>query len=593
MTSRSPARLPVADRAPALRSPRVPGAALRVSLVAACAVLVYLPALRNGFIWDDPLVLQQLRAIHAWGDLITMPPQIPRFYYRPAIFVTYLIDRAIGGETPFWFHASVIAFHALNSLLVFGLARDLFGKNSGIPVASAILFAVAPIHVESVAWMAGRSDVIACTFLLLTVLLSVRRDATWTAWLAALAFFLALLSKETAISGLIVIPALDWLRTRRLRWSRYVPLLAVALAYFALRQHDSGAFVGGLPVARTPGAVVLDLVRAIGFYAVRGILLLPSRGYVSTVPDLAAYLVAGLLAPLGGAALLYRRWPQARWPLAFLFVWFALTLAPSLTVIARRSASAPVADRYLYVPSVASCMLLAWGIEAVARRYRLSAHWSLGIAAALAAGLGIDAAAYSRVWADNLSFWSDVVGKEPQNALAQRQLALALLDRGRLDEAERSLRAALTLPSDPPGQAMAFGNLGNIYRRQGRYADAIDAFNSGLRIAPHPVLYHGLGMTLMARAEQEQREGNAAAVQSDIQNARGALESALTFTGGTADQGFLTEWQPAKTHMLLGQVLWSLGDRSGAREHLETALRLEPAGPVADSARRSLQQIPP
>src|SRR5579862_6787388 len=209
MTSRSPARLPVSGRAPAaVRSPRVPGAVLSASLVAACAVLVYLPALRNGFIWDDPLVLQQLRAIHAWSDLITMPPQIPRFYYRPVIFVTYLIDRAIGGETPLWFHASVIASHALNSLLVFVLARHLFGKHSGIPLASAVLFAVAPIHVESVAWMAGRSDVVACTFLLLTVLLSLHRDAAWTAWLAALAFFLALLSKETAVSGLVLIPAL-------------------------------------------------------------------------------------------------------------------------------------------------------------------------------------------------------------------------------------------------------------------------------------------------------------------------------------------------------------------------------------------------
>src|SRR5215470_14069743 len=92
---------------------------MAAALIVATAFLVYIPALRNGFIWDDPLVLQQLRAIHGLGDLVVMPPQIPRYYYRPLIFVSYLIDRSLGGELPFWFHLSVIALHALNCLLVF------------------------------------------------------------------------------------------------------------------------------------------------------------------------------------------------------------------------------------------------------------------------------------------------------------------------------------------------------------------------------------------------------------------------------------------------------------------------------------------
>ena len=573
---------------------RVPArAAIAASVAVAAAVLVYLPALRNGFIWDDPLVLQQLRAIRTWGDLVVMPPQIPHYYYRPLIFVSYLVDRALGGETPFWFHLSVVAFHALNTLLVFRLAAHVFREDWGIAAASALLFAVFPTHVESVAWMAGRSDVIVCTFLLLTVLLSIRRHATWSAWVGGGTFFLALLSKEMAIAGLLVVPALDWLSTRRLYWRRYAPLLVASIAYFALRQRSVGALVGGTPAPAAPAELVLDLLRAVGFYVVRSLAPVGLCAYVPTVPDAAVYLVAGVLVPLAGAGLIYRAWPQTRWPLAFLLGWFALTLAPSLTVIVRRSASAAVADRYLYVPSVASCMLIAWAIDSVTRQRRLSARWSLGFVAALSAVLGISAATYARVWTDNLTFWSDVAAKVPQSALAQGELASALLDRGQLDDAERTWRQALTLPADPTSRAMAFSNLGIISRRQGRFPDAVDAFESALRIAPHPALYHNLGMTLMAKAEQDQRLGDTAAVLDDVRRARSALEAAFTLKDVPAGEVFLEQWDPAKTHALLGQVLISLGDRAGAREHLQTALRLQPTGPIAEVTRRQLEKVGP
>jgi len=565
--------------------------AAAISVVA--AVLVYLPALRNGFVWDDPLVLQQLRAIRAWGDLVVLPPEVPRYYYRPLIFVSYLIDRGLGGETPFWFHLSVIAFHALNCLLVFRLAAHLFPHDLAVAATSAVLFAVFPTHVESVAWMAGRSDVIVCTLLLLTVLLALRREAMWSAWLGGVTYLLALLAKEVAISGLLAVPALDWLSAGRLYWRRYVPLVLASIAYFALRQQNLGALVGGAPLPVAPTQLALDLLGGIGFYLLRSLVPLGLCAYVPTVPDGAIYLAAGVLVPLAAAALLYDAPPAMRRRLAFLLLWFALTLAPSFTVIVRRSGSAPVADRYLYVPSVASCMLLAWAILSLARRARWPERWTLGAVAVLAAVLGIDAATYARVWADNFTFWSDVAGKAPHSALAQGELARALLDRGQLGDAERTLRQALALPSDPEGRVMAYSNLGLIYRRTGRFSDAVDAFESALRIAPHPSLHHNLAMTFMAMAEQEQRQGNAATALDHVRQARSALEAALTLQAAPGGQTFLQQWDPAKTHVLLGQVLNSLGDRAGAREHLQTALRLEPSGPVADVARRYLEQVRP
>ena len=138
---------------------------------------------------------------------------------------------------------------------------------------------------------------------------------------------------------------------------------------------------------------------------------------------------------------------------------------------------------------------------------------------------------------------------------------------------------------------VAYGRLGLIYRRQGRLSQAMESYESALKLAPHPGLYHNLGMTLMSKAEEDQKQGNTAAVGEDVRKARAAFEKALSFENESEGTTYLAEWSPAKTHALLGQVLISLGDRAGARQHLQMALQMEPTGPIADVTRRQLQKV--
>jgi tetratricopeptide (TPR) repeat protein len=555
------------------------------------AVLVYARSLSGGFIWDDPLVLQQLRAIHSLRDLFVLPPVIPKFYFRPLIFVSYLFDRALGGETPFWFHASVLVFHAINVVLAFVLAKRLFPEEQLVAAGAALLFAVFPMHVESVAWMAGRSDVIVCTFVLLTMLLFLERERPWAVWLGSVTFLLGALSKELALACVVLVPALDLFSTGRLHWRRYVPLAIVAVVYFALRRQAVGAFVGGMPTATAAPQLANEVVRAVGFYVVEAVIQPQLCAYIPAVPAGAGYLLAGVLAlVLGGALVVFAR-QRGRWPLAFLVAWFFITLAPSLTVIVRRSASAPVADRYLYVPSIASCLLLGWAIVHLTRRLRLSARWTATTFAILSFILGVQTLLYTKVWANDLSFWTDVAAKVPDDALPHRELATALLSRNRLDEADRELQRALAAPSDSVGEAMTYNQLGNLYRRLARYREAEQAFEAGIKLQPHPTLYHNLGMALMMHLEEEQRQGDQAAMRRDIVRARDAFEQALRLGSlPGAAQGF-PQWDAAKTHALLGQVLFSMGQRDAAREHLETALHLEPTGPVAEVTRQYLRKL--
>src|SRR5262249_25606381 len=133
-------------------------------LVCALTFLLYQGSIHNEFVWDDPIVLgQPLQAFHSVKDGFFPPPPIPPFgglSYRPMIVASYMMDRALFGDTPFAFHFPVVIMHVLNTGLVFLLGRRLFGARTGAvlaALAAALLFATHPIHTESVCWMAGRS----------------------------------------------------------------------------------------------------------------------------------------------------------------------------------------------------------------------------------------------------------------------------------------------------------------------------------------------------------------------------------------------------------------------------------------------------
>jgi len=261
----------------------------------------------------------------------------------------------------------------------------------------------------------------------------------------------------------------------------------------------------------------------------------------------------------------------------FLLCWFVLTLAPSLLVILRRSASALVADRYLYLPSVGAVILVGWILTNLrplhSRRWRLGAG---AVAGVVAVGLAASVAR-TRVWSDDLSFWSDVAGRSPSYALPLRELGDAHMRRNQLDQAQTAYERALTAKSHPEELVMTYNNLGNLYLRRGRLDDAARVFAAGAELYPHPYLHNGLGRVAMRRAEVAQAKGDQAEVLRQVMNARATLEKALD-----ADPN------DHKSHVLLGQVLLSLGNRVEARKHFEAALAIEPAGSIADVAREFL-----
>lgn len=545
------------------------------------AVVVYAPAGRNGFVWDDPLVLDQLRQMRDWWDVLFPPDAVPKFYYRPFIFLTFFFDRWLGGGDPFAFHAAVIVWHGLVTGLVFLLARRLLGAAHALEAGvAALLFAVHPIHVESVAWIAGRSDVIATAFVLLALWLSTRTRQRWTAWAAGALVLLGCWSKEIALTGVALIPLRDLLIDGRLVWRRYPPLLIAVGIYLASRYAALSALGGGLPAEASAAHLTRDLLAAFGWYALKLAVPVPQHAFVPRVPAGELYPVVGVAAL--AAVVLGSIWGRRarRGVVSFLLLGLAVTVVPSLGVIVRRSASAVLAERYLYLPSVAAVIVLAWVLAQLRRTSTGIRGTALAVVLILSVAAAWQSMRRTGVWADNLAFWSDVVEKAPEDGLAQRELADAYMARDRLEEAERHYEAALAAETGREERVMSYNNLANLYLRRNQFDEADAVLTAALKLYPHPHLYSGLGRLAMKRAEAAQARGDQAEVKRQVLAARAALDQAVS-----------RDPSDYKSHVLLGQVLLSLGQREAARGHLEESLRIQPAGTIADVARQYLRLV--
>ena len=225
------------------------------ALVAAAAIAVYLPALGTGFNADDYLILWRIKSIQAAGDPFGYFKFAFYEYFRPLGFLSFAFDWRLWHLDAFGFHLTNVVLHAVNSMLVFVLARRMF--TAAHAAIAGLLFALHPASHEAVYWIAARFDLLA-TFWTLVALLALSK--TGAAWRAAgsIAFALALLSKESAIALIIIAPAWDVLIARR-DWRstavRLAPLLMIVALYTAARMvgADLDATGGG---RRLPKAVM-------------------------------------------------------------------------------------------------------------------------------------------------------------------------------------------------------------------------------------------------------------------------------------------------------------------------------------------------
>jgi tetratricopeptide (TPR) repeat protein len=443
-------------------------------LLAGLALASGWPALQFGLVGDDPVVVrEQLERLDSWHSILFPPadvPQLAKAYYRPMVFASYQADRWWSDSSSLvrTLHRTSLWLHVSCTVLLFWLTARFDWK---LALASAGLFAVHPVHVDTIAAIVGRTDSLALAAVLGSAL-SYRSYAAGSSpvWLSAAAalFLIALLSKEVAI----VTPLVWWLvAPERLgRAAGWASLLTIG-TYALLRISASHADLGAIESPQLAAAIA-----ALGWSARTAFVPWPGSSFV---PQTGAWidLVIGSCLLIGVVAgtlkALRRRRVEFRFGLLVLFV---AALLPSLAVAAFQITYLPVAERYLYLPSAVSCLVMAWGVQRSARPAWLQITV---LSSLIVIGLALT---HRRLpaWRDELSFWQHAQARAPHHPIPPTMLANELQRLGRLPEARTQLESATGLASDPHQRAIVRNNLGSVLRQQGFYREAIDTLTQAV-----------------------------------------------------------------------------------------------------------------
>lgn len=474
-------------------------------LVAIAAVVTYVGTLGHRYVWDDHLIASQLdRAAGegGWLKVLAAPflptADVPNNYYRPVVYATYWLDRAVGAAAPAVAHLSNVSWHAAASVLVFLFTRRVVGDAEGA-FAGALIFAVHPVHVESVAWIAGRADILCAAFSIgaaLTWGLARSRSAPRVHWLypalTGCFFALACLSKEQAIVLPLLLLAFPYSAgsspsgRRRLwrgrlatwAWTFIPPMLLVLLVRQAVL-HDELGHTGLLEQMRGT-LLVREPAIAIGasLHLLRSLIVPWPHDALITRSDVGfdavtACSVAGL------AALAWASWRPSREAVTLAAAWTGAFAIPSLLVPA--AGVVVGAERYAYVPSVGLSILLGALVASGGPLRTVRAAWRLAAVTVLTAGLATAAFARSTVWADDASLTADVEATSPETPLAHVLRAEVLSNQGRTLDAIRSYRRAVALD---PGSAPTQRSLGVALLQAGDPAGAAEALRRAVAAEP-------------------------------------------------------------------------------------------------------------
>jgi len=479
------------------------GEVLLAGAVFILALLFFIPVLGNGFVnWDDPLyVYENLHIRHL--DIRWIFTAVVASNYHPLTLLSHTLDYALFGLNPMGHHLTSLILHALNSALVFLLAKRLFNKDSGrggtlLPLTAALLFAVHPIHVESVAWVSERKDVLSAFFFLFSLLAYLRytekgHDKKFYG-LTLLAFILALLAKPMAVTLPVVLLILDYYPLRRddNGWGRLIiekiPFFALSLAsaIVTLWAQRVGHGLRGLETHSLFTRIYIA-ARAVTFYIQKIILpikLSPyyplpfNTGLVSSgfIISLVFLILITLLCIL---ALKRQRWPAALW------AFYLVTLLPVSGLVTVGGQA--TADRYAYIPTMGFFILAGaiisraavWGKGETAGRKK-SAAGALTIVILVV--FAVQSVRQEAIWRNSITLMSRAIELYPERAvIPYNNRGLAYDRRGNLQLALSDYKSAIAIS---PEFTDAYINRGIVYGESSLFTLAIKDFSRAIEIDP-------------------------------------------------------------------------------------------------------------
>ena len=454
-------------------------------------LLVYLPAMLSvDFIWDDVVLgTDTVRTLDGLRQIWFSPADIPaEGHYWPLTYTSFWVEHKLWGEIASGYHTVNVLLHLANTLLLWHLLRRL--AVPGAWVAAAV-FAVHPVHVESVAWIIERKDVLSGMFYLLAATAWVRfAEQSRPRWyLSALAGYVAgLLSKSVVVTLPVALLIWHWWKRGRVTWSdllRIVPFFVVGGAItVADLLFNRSRGVGGFDYTLIERGLIA--ARAFWFYVGKLFWPLDLAGiyphWEVREADPLAWVGIGAAVALVAALWLLRR-RIGRGPLAGL-LFFGVTLSPVLGFVDFNfMLFSFVADRYQYLASIGITTVVvavaASGLAALRRTGVVRGNIANAVLIVLVlAGLGTLSWRHASLYRDGSGFFAHVVSYNPTARDAHLNLGSELLSRNRLDEALAAYRIAEEQrPNDckpPYGAGVALYHLGRIEEAELAYLRALD-----------------------------------------------------------------------------------------------------------------------
>lgn len=512
----------------------------------------------ESYVYSNPAISHGLSAgAIGWAFTHTLSHN-----WHPLTALSHMLDCQLFDLQPGSHHVINVLLHALSAILLLIALLQMTGAFWRSAFVATI-FAIHPLHVESVAWIAERKDVLSAFFFMVTLITYTayaRSPSPWRYSLMAALFACGLMSKPMLVTVPIILLLLDYWPLRRfedgdITLSRLLleklPLLLMAAAVGAvtifIQRHGIGSEQIALPW-RIANAVVSS-----GIYLWQTIWPLNlAVFYPHLGSKLPIWQIVVAVIPLAGisiAALMFR---QTR-PYFFCgWFWFVIMLLPVIGII--QVGDQAHADRYMYLPQIGFALAIVWGVEDLSRQWQ-SRTLILGSAAGVLIGFFVwRASVQTTFWRNSHSLWEHTLAVTTSNDLAHERLASAFLDEKRPDDAIVQAELALSIKS---ANAAAENDLGAALSRRGQAAEALKHFHNALQL------------------------------DSGLSTVHYNIANALAATGATTEA--ITEYEKqleinpdfAEAHNNLSLLLLRTGKIAEAEAHVARALALKPNYPDA------------
>ena len=538
-------------------------------------VVCYLPAmLWGGFVWDDRIITnaEPVREVSGLWQIWFSPSAIgEEGHYWPLVYTTFWLEHKLWGFDPTGYHVVNVLLHLANTLLLWHLLRRLAVPGAWMVAA---VFAVHPLHVESVAWVIERKDLLSGLFYLAAVLTWVRfmeqPNSRRYAWSLVL-YAAAMLSKSIAITLPAALLIYHWWKQGRVTSTDLLRVVPFGVVGLVITVGDLSFYqsVAPLPLGYSLTERTLIAARALWFYA--GKLLWPSGLAIIyplwdirvTDPLAWGYLIAAVAL----AAVLWRfRHQLGRGPLTGA-LFFGVTLSPVLGFVDYGYMKyAFVADRFQYLAGIGVIAVVVGSAGYVVGR--LSNLWqkgALGVAAVVVVVLGLLTWRQASIYRDDETLNRHIIALNPQARNAHIHLSKALYKQARYEEALEAARIAV---AKRPDFSRAYATLGEALNALGRSKEAEKHLRRAIALNPQEQNVHlNLGDILYKQARYEE-----------------ALEAARVAVAKRPNH--------ASAHHNLGVIFNALGHFEEAEKHLRRAITLDPSHtePLYSLAKLQIEQ---